>query len=280
MNDEIMGKVHRFGKIGKIIMTVIIVFAIIITLAISAITAVACLIPEEAVNVSVSGNIRASAKGEIFNSLWDELVEGLSLAAGEGGYSIPEDIDISSLPDDVDISSLPEGTDVFYFVKDNAEFSFSVTDEGVRVNVSVSDTELNEMELYSDGDKIYMDTSTKYFTFTIKHIIVGLATALVYAVSIIVIMFIARNLFKGFQKCDSPFSDNILKKMRVFSISLLCGAVLTSVAQSFANSFIYPSDGVHICIAWGMVIAFAVAACLCTVFRYGAQLQKESDETL
>ena len=46
------------------------------------------------------------------------------------------------------------------------------------------------------------------------------------------------------------------------------------------ESFLTAGKSTNVSIQWGILIAFVVTMALVAVFKYGVQLQKESDETL
>jgi len=81
-------------------------------------------------------------------------------------------------------------------------------------------------------------------------------------------------------KCQSPFCGEVVAKMRGFGFSLLPVAVFASAAETMLESFFAAGKSTNVSIQWGILIAFVVTMALVAVFRYGVQLQKESDETL
>ncbi|MBR2283567.1 MAG: hypothetical protein IJ874_03985 [Ruminococcus sp.] len=72
-------------------------------------------------------------------------------------------------------------------------------------------------------------------------------------------------LSKVIEKCETPFSEDVIKKLKNFGWSLIPLAVFGGVA-----------DGSLLMMAV-LVLAFII---LINVFSYGVQLQQESDETL
>lgn len=89
-----------------------------------------------------------------------------------------------------------------------------------------------------------------------------------------------RRLFAVLATCESPFCAELVKKMKAFGFSLLPVALFATIGETLATAFLSAGRDAGICIQWGILIAFAVTMCLVTVFQYGVQLQKESDETL
>lgn len=79
-------------------------------------------------------------------------------------------------------------------------------------------------------------------------------------------LIFAKKLARTLEMCSSPFEEEVLKRMKPFGIALAVwgGAVLVIKGIS------------------GLLAALAVIVVLLfmSIFRYGAQLQQESDETL
>ena len=89
--------------------------------------------------------------------------------------------------------------------------------------------------------------------------------AIVVALFLIASVFV-RKLAKVLSKCRSPFEESVIKAMRAFGISLIPWAVFRLCVGSTA--------GVAI-----LLLAFVIFL-LVKIFKYGAELQQESDETL
>ena len=89
-----------------------------------------------------------------------------------------------------------------------------------------------------------------------------------------------RALFRALAADGSPFSEAVVRKMRAFSFALIPVAVFSSAGETLAFAFLSAGRDGGICIQWGVAAAFLITLCLATVFRYGVQLQRESDETL
>lgn len=82
----------------------------------------------------------------------------------------------------------------------------------------------------------------------------------------LVVIIFGGKLAKALETCDSPFEDKVLRAMKGFAFSLIPVGVIVLFV-----------DG-----AIGLTTAFVVAAIILFtfVFKYGAELQQESDETV
>ena len=92
-----------------------------------------------------------------------------------------------------------------------------------------------------------------------------LAGILILVASLVSCIF-GKRLADALAKCDSPFEDSVMKAMGNFGKSLIPMAVFMVVLRGLS--------GVSTFLAILVVLLFI------QVFKYGAKLQKESDETL
>lgn len=100
------------------------------------------------------------------------------------------------------------------------------------------------------------------------------------AASVAAALLMLRKLFRILSVCTSPFCEDFVSKLRMFGYFLLPVALFASIGETLAVRFLSAGGSAGISVQWGILVAFAVTMCLVTVFRYGVQLQKESDETL
>ena len=112
--------------------------------------------------------------------------------------------------------------------------------------------------------------------------LVGIASAIVALV-----MFL--KLSDAFRVCRSPFDEAVIRRMNIFAWTLIVCAVVGSFAGSAAQSAVmaFQNAGIHVGAKnFGVsldlypIFTALMVFFLCMVFRYGAQLQKEADETL
>ena len=245
MNSSTLRKVNQFGKIGNIIIKVMLVLIIIITIVIAGAAVFLSNVPEDAAVVSVTGNAKISVDDKYFEMIWNHLSEEASYTSS-----------------DEPTSFLP------------------LEDENMQVKFSLYNQDFTSAAIRSEDNQKTIEATTDTFTYQLGDFVAVLICSVVFLASVIVSLFMLRKLFKEFAKCESPFSENIVKKMHFFSISLIPLAVFSSVSETIAGSFLNPEQNVSVCVQWGVIIAFVVAFCMGTVFKYGAQLQRESDETL
>ena len=112
--------------------------------------------------------------------------------------------------------------------------------------------------------------------------LVGIASAIVALV-----MFL--KLSDAFRVCRSPFDEAVIRQMNIFAWTLIVCAVVGSFAGSAAQSAVmaFQNAGIHVGAKnFGVsldlypIFAALIVFFLCMIFRYGARLQREADETL
>lgn len=253
MNSKTLSKFHKFGKVGKIAMTVFMVIAILATAVGLAATIFVAALPKDALTVRVTNHAEFRINEKNFNSLWGILVDNFSFA----GDTSPEEM----LSDQGAIITPPENQDF------NAE-------------LSIFHQSYASAKIYSDGNTKVMEATSSPAGYRSTDLVSVLIFLTLFVASVAAALFMIRRLFAVLATCESPFCAELVKKMKAFGFSLLPVALFATIGETLATAFLSAGRDAGICIQWGILIAFAVTMCLVTVFQYGVQLQKESDETL
>lgn len=254
MNTKTLSQIHRFGKVGKIVMTLLLVAAIIATLLCGAAAIYVATLPEDAVKVSVTNHAQFKINESCFSSVWNFLAKSAAYSSDQS----PAD----ALKDDADSHLLPEENTKLDVQLDFFRQSYS------------SATVRSE-----NGGKI-IDAESSPSEYCSRDFIVLLVFAALLCASLAAALLLLQRLFKVLSVCESPFCADFVSKLRAFGYSLLPVALISSVGETLAVRFLTAGKGACVSVQWGVLVAFAVAMFLVTVFRYGAKLQKESDETL
>ena len=84
---------------------------------------------------------------------------------------------------------------------------------------------------------------------------------------------------KALRKCETPFCESVIKSMSRFAISLIPAVFMNMVCGGMWSS-LFSGSGFAMTVNLGSVLLVAVIFLLIAVFKYGALLQQESDETL
>ena len=251
MDPNTISKYRRFGKAGKIVMTGLSAVAALITVFCGIATAFTATLPQDALTVRVVEQTEFRFKSESFSTLWN-ILGGRFAYAGEGdpGYLFGEGSVVP--PDGQTFSAELRVVDREY---DSAEINTDAGEKIMSAEAAPAEYQLNDLK--------------RVFTF-----------AALLAVSAAASLWMLRRLFGVLTKCESPFCEAVVAKMRSFGFSLLPVAFFASVSETLLESFLAAGRGSHVSIQWGVLIAFGVTMALVAVFKYGVQLQRESDETL
>lgn len=249
MYNTAMKKINRFGKIGKQVITVLMVITVILTAVTAGLAGYLLSLPEDAVKMQVSADADLDVQEELFAPLWNTLADGVTYSSEQ-------------MPDLENGALLPP------------------EDTPLKVSLSIFDLEASTAVIHSDAGRKLVHAETEPVQYEAADFAKLLWWCVLAAVSGIAALFMMRRLFCGFEQCESPFREEVVKRMRQFTFSLLPFAILVSVAETAAETILYPKEGLNLYVEWGAFAAFVIALCLGTVFRYGAQLQQESDETL
>lgn len=147
--------------------------------------------------------------------------------------------------------------------------SFTVNGEEVQMeNMVVTD------------DMLQVDSVVPTYSFTLRDLAWLMVVLAVNVAMVMVTLCFVSALCKAFRDCQSPFEENVVKKMSNLAYSLIPWAVLSTLANSVANSLMQNKISVNLTVDVGVIIIVLVVFVLVHIFKYGAMLQQESDETL
>ena len=107
-----------------------------------------------------------------------------------------------------------------------------------------------------------------------------LLPVLVTILAALVCMIFAGRLCKAFRDCETPFSENVIRCLQHLAYSLIPWTILSPVAENTARNLFSGDMNIVISLNLGMIVAVLFVFMLVAVFKYGAMLQQESDETL
>ena len=253
MNANAIKKVNHFGKAGKIVMTILLIAAILVTLVSGVATIYTATLPKDAVKVTVTNHAEFKIDEGSFPAIWSFLVQHVSYAADQDPSALLKDDGGKVLP--------PEGTEL------QTELDF------FRQSYSSA-------TIRSEKNEKIIDANSAPEEYVSSDLVLLLVFATLFAASVAAALLMLQKLFKVLAGCTSPFCVEFVSRLRTFGYSLLPVAVFASVGETLAVRFLSAGRDTAVSVQWGVLITFAVTMCLVTVFRYGVQLQKESDETL
>lgn len=130
------------------------------------------------------------------------------------------------------------------------------------------------------GDMVNVTQEGQQFVLDI-HDVAGMTFILTIMLILVMITLVyAGGLCKAFRDCQSPFEENVIKKMQHFAYSLIPWIVASSVIEGIGSKIMSGGQTVSVSIDIGMILVVLVVFLLVYIFKYGAVLQQESDETL
>lgn len=137
---------------------------------------------------------------------------------------------------------------------------------------------INDMSATEKG--LTVDTSADNITVSLHNVFkVLLVGTLSLILSLVTVCFIS-SLCKAVRYCETPFEDNVIKKMQNLAFSLIPWAFFKSISQGMATGVLYDKMQLNLGIDLGMVLVIVIIFVITYIFKYGAVLQQESDETL
>lgn len=147
--------------------------------------------------------------------------------------------------------------------------------------VSVSDAEMDMVgfDLDEENNQVSFNLESKPINMfeTYKVVIFIVMEMLLMVANFISMTFIVK-LCKEFKTCETPFSEGVIKRMKQVGFSLLPWCIVYPTAEAAANFMV--TNNLNISLDIGMLIMALVVLALTYIFKYGAMLQQESDETL
>lgn len=288
MNTSIKKKVNLLGLIGMIIA---------IIMAITGIFYGAQIIKE---NIIV---IRDSHKSSIDALILDNLGIGLEpyVFVQEGNtfyfYDIPEDAEPVDLQDGN--TEIPENATLIHASDGTTYLTYQITDDAYPAfsredNTFTFETSRNRyFSTTVDDPEAYVAELKSKVTYS-NFLAIGRIIGSLNAIAVYVFLILAADAFR---RCDNPFEERVIRRLRIFAWVLLAH-YLISALFSLAGTFfpylfhygyeiVYPvTKSGSLELLMSVVSTFTsllipmIMLFIVRVFRHGAELQKESDETL
>ena len=116
----------------------------------------------------------------------------------------------------------------------------------------------------------------------------GCVLGLVYLTAVLVTFFFLDALMKAFRTCETPFAPDVIRKMSNFAWSLIpmgllsgfSGGEILPIRFFSANAFSVDGSDGEFTINISVILMILVVFALVQIFKYGAELQQQADETL
>lgn len=146
------------------------------------------------------------------------------------------------------------------------------------LNLGSVSLEMEDMEM--DGNKLVCQSNTSGRILSLSDIGTTLVFVLISLILTVVSTVFGKRFCKAIEKCDSPFEENVIKKMRHFAYALLPWALFSSVPENITENMFNGTMNYNFSLNINVIFTVLIILALTVVFKYGAVLQQESDETL
>ena len=133
-------------------------------------------------------------------------------------------------------------------------------DDFISLDYEIVEVDENKAEINLKGDFSQLSKDE-----IIKEITTETVSAMLEVICMAIVFGFAASLAKAVEKCETPFTEEIITKMKKFGYSLIPLAVIGGVANGSLLS---------------MALLVLVIIMVINIFAYGIQLQQQSDETL
>ena len=198
-------------------------------------------------------------------------IGALAISDNEINIKVSTDINVDSKGDFIDkINSF-----VFINGVDDLNTLAEKGEEGIKLE----DDDLSEISVVRKDEGLVVNAKTNEVTIGMKRIIMALGAAFIYLAAVTVSLYKIKALMKSLKTCETPFSEDVIKNMSKLATALICVAILKMVLGGFWT-LLRTGSKFNLSIDLGNILLIAVIYVLITVFKYGAGLQHESDETL
>ena len=158
--------------------------------------------------------------------------------------------------------------------------SFIFPNENVQAAIEMNDISYEIISVEQTGQMLEANAQSKEATLTLRELSpLMLFGALFCGVAVEVFRLISR-LCKNFKVCETPFTEEISNVLRRLAFAVIPLVVIGSMFESALDGMENGQFNVVIHLDLVMIVMVVLILMLSSIFRYGAMLQQESDETL
>ena len=141
--------------------------------------------------------------------------------------------------------------------------------------------EYESVQVEQTDDGVIVSAEADEMEFDLRSVSKACLVGLIYLTAVLVMLYFLGSLMKEFKRCDTPFSEGVIRKMTNFAWSLVPMAVLSGFSGRInVGSLKAFSADLSYTINLSVMLVILVIFALVQVFKYGAALQQQADETL
>ncbi len=137
-----------------------------------------------------------------------------------------------------------------------------------------------KLEKTENGLMVHVRDLDALDNFGVRDALKAIWAGLIGIASAIVTMVMFLKLCKAFQVCRSPFEEPVIQRMTTFAWTLIVCAVVSCLARASVAAILTSWQRMSVNLNMTSVFTALIVFFLAMIFRYGAQLQQEADETL
>lgn len=153
-----------------------------------------------------------------------------------------------------------------------------MTQEGQILEISGSEYEYVSADV--QDNRLNIKYKALDYTLSVRNFAKYFAAICVSLITDLVLVCFIIALCKAIKNCQSPFEENVIAQMKRLAIAFIPWLLVQGIAESIGNSAFSQNMDINFGIDLGKVLIVLVIVALINVFRYGAVLQQQSDETL
>lgn len=147
--------------------------------------------------------------------------------------------------------------------------------------ISFDNNELSVTDVETSDSGFHILADGQFTEFTLRSCAYAIFAGMIYVGMSFVTVLFAGFLAKAFAKCRSPFDEDIIKKMKNFAFSLIPWTVISGITNAaMANIFSGRNANFNLSVNLSYIFIVLIILALAYIFQYGAELQRESDETI
>lgn len=146
--------------------------------------------------------------------------------------------------------------------------------------IGFNDVEYGMQDIQVTDDEIFVKTSAENISFQLGDLVFLMAAVAISILMVAIVIYFAQRLCKAFRYCESPFEEKVIKSMQQLAISVIPWALVSAILDSYMTHFFTKGRELSLQLDFGKIVIALIIFALTYVFKYGAVLQQESDETL
>lgn len=158
--------------------------------------------------------------------------------------------------------------------------AFSNENPAVNSGFSLNGINYKAVKTVVDGSRVITDLEGSSAAITPVWLRVIMVTAAVLLIITMVVMCFVKKLCQSIKDCSSPFEERVVKSLEHCAWALIPWVVVCSICKSVLGAATSGNANLTLNISLSTVLVILLIFGLTYIFKYGAELQTESDETL